>query len=393
MHRPVISLLLCLAVLSEMSVSAQTWTELQTGIEEDLFGIAFLNSDTGVVTGGTAEYGKIFRTRNGGNDWEDVTPAGTELLYDVKPFGNNGFMAVGLNGVIWRSEDAGETWSLIPSGTQAWLSALWLGEDGKGFACGTSGTLLQTSNAGLTWTPVTSNTGSWLLSIHFFNSSLGYATGASGQVIRTTDGGETWVPIVTPGNANINAIWAFDQHLVFAVLSNGILMKSENQGVSWESVLIHPYAEALRTIVFYGNYGIIAGRKFTFFTANGGLNWANSHSMPKQEWMSATVSPDRTLFLAGRNGKILRSEFHVSVHEQELETTLPYPNPARSEVFIQGNPGFHQAELWDAQGRLIMSRNLEPGLQRFSVEKLSPGLYFIVYKGYKSKTHALWVQP
>ncbi len=59
--------------------------------------------------------------------------------------------ACGDRGMIFRSKDGGDTWSLAPVPTNAGLRSISFADESRGFAAGDSGTILHTTNGGLTW--------------------------------------------------------------------------------------------------------------------------------------------------------------------------------------------------------------------------------------------------
>jgi photosystem II stability/assembly factor-like uncharacterized protein len=375
-------------------VSAQSWTETTLPAAVDFFGISFVNSDTGIVVGGNLNEGKMYRTQNGGDTWTDVTPYGTKLLYDVQSFSDQGFVAVGLDGKIWRSVDGGVNWSAVNSGTTQWLNGVTLRPNGVGLAGGTSGEILRSQDFGASWTKVASGTNNWILHFYFFSDTLGFASAVSGQVLRTTDGGLSWTPIVLPGNANVNAIGASHPDSLTAVMSNGLVLRSGNGGQQWFSTLLQPNGEPLRTLAFRGKWGITAGEKRIFITQNHGQSWELSFSTPQQEWLRSAFTPQGLIFLAGRNGKILRSNFLLQLPEEGQDATfLAYPNPASQEVHVPFLPESTGISVLDATGKLIFTSDLPMEGLNFSVAQWPAGMYWLCVHGSKTKVQPLAVAP
>lgn len=377
-----------------VAISAQSWTETSLPATVDFFGLSFLNSDTGIVVGGNLNEGKIYRTQNGGDTWIDVTPYGTKLLYDVQSFGSQGFISVGLDGKIWRSVDGGVSWSSISSGTTQWLNAAVVLPNGVALAGGTSGEILRSEDAGVTWTKVSSGTNNWLLYFYFFSDSLGFASAVSGQVIRTTNGGVSWSPIVLPGNANVNALGATHPDSLTAVMSNGMLLRSVNAGQQWFSTLLQPNGEPLRTLVFRGKWGVTAGEKRIFITQDHGLSWDISLSTPQQEWLKAAFTPQGLVFLAGRKGKILRSNFLLQLPgENAPDEFLAYPNPARHQVFVPFVPASTGISVLDPTGKVVYSSPVSSEGHSISVETWPAGMYWLCIHGEKMRVQPLSIAP
>jgi hypothetical protein len=70
-----------------------------------------------------------------------------------------------------------------------------------GYAVGLNGIILKTTNAGTTWSPQLSGTSQHLRSVYFTDGTTGYAVGENGTIIKITSGGSTSV-ISTPGLAD-----------------------------------------------------------------------------------------------------------------------------------------------------------------------------------------------
>jgi len=60
-------------------------------------------------------------------------------------------------------------------------------------AVGSNGIILSTTDAGATWTGQSSGTTSWLRGVSYSDSNTGYAMGMGGTILRTTDRGSTWI--------------------------------------------------------------------------------------------------------------------------------------------------------------------------------------------------------
>ncbi len=119
--------------------------------------IYFKNPMTGFCTGSRISYGQqwgtIYRTSNGGQNWEvcgSVGPAPGSALFGIH-FGepNTGF-AVGNNGVIMCSTNGGSNWTVQSGVTTENLNGVHMLNSLTGYACGYNGIVLKTTNGGVT---------------------------------------------------------------------------------------------------------------------------------------------------------------------------------------------------------------------------------------------------
>lgn len=181
--------------------SLDTW---QDSSQLDVYGtdvilnrVLFTDPQNGWIVG---EFGKIFRTRDGGRSWAwKANVTGVErnwiYLYDIgfsDPL--NGWI-VGAGGVMLRTRDGGEQWQAVKSGTDSTLYSLALvqgvGGAPLGFSVGTRGTLLRSHlMEGEDWREAKDLAiYNWLRWLEFSDNQHGWIVGGKGTVLRTDDGG------------------------------------------------------------------------------------------------------------------------------------------------------------------------------------------------------------
>jgi hypothetical protein len=137
----------------------------------------------------------------------------TAVLKGIWFTDNNTGYAVGYNGTILKTIDAGISWQPLNSGVSNSLFSISFANSNTGIACGANGVILKTNDAGLTWKPKTSGSLVTLHEVFFLDSVNAYISGQFGTYLKTKDAGETWSSIaLTPGNGAESK----------AVLDNGI---------------------------------------------------------------------------------------------------------------------------------------------------------------------------
>ena len=72
------------------------------------------------------------------------------------------------------------------------LKDIFFADSMHGWAVGVEGTIIYTHNAGVSWTSQTSPTSDDLHSVFFTDTLTGYAVGSFGVLVTTNDGGVTW---------------------------------------------------------------------------------------------------------------------------------------------------------------------------------------------------------
>jgi photosystem II stability/assembly factor-like uncharacterized protein/tetratricopeptide (TPR) repeat protein len=114
--------------------------------------------------------------------------------------------AVGDQGVIWRTSNAGRSWELQPSGVSCSLTDVFFVDSRHGWIVGgwthpythqTTGVVLRTQDGGETWSHIPGMILPRLHRVRFFTPRDGVALGASSAlfpsgIFRTIDGGRSW---------------------------------------------------------------------------------------------------------------------------------------------------------------------------------------------------------
>lgn len=203
---------------------------------DQFYGVAALNNDTVLASG---SYGKILAVKNDGQIIQLTTPT-RKTLQDIAVWDAQHAVAVGNDGIILFSDDAGETWQEaadVPRSDIAnKLNRVRVSDDGFAIAIGEMGAVLASSDFGKTWQrmreeedvgwndvaiqadgqlvlvgefgriligqmgsqewqEVDSGQEVSLMSVFFRDAFNGLTVGLEGLVLSTTDGGQSWNPI------------------------------------------------------------------------------------------------------------------------------------------------------------------------------------------------------
>lgn len=187
-----------------------TWQVLNSGITDDLYGMAFINDQVGVTVGANRT---ILRTTDGGKSWQRViTPQeGVDLAAVV--FGNDkiGWARTGDTGAILYTTDAGATWHVSdypgPKGVFSRLGSTAHAAVGGTYFyqnCNSArggNFLSQTTDLGKSWKDLWENKGELGgagVDLAFPTLTDGWMASCSKSVPpryfvgRSTDGGKTW---------------------------------------------------------------------------------------------------------------------------------------------------------------------------------------------------------
>jgi len=219
--------------------------------------IDYWDADHAVVAG---DYGRMWRTTNGGADWSDVSlpspPSNGAAWHLSLPAPGVAFASVTGQSqcLCYRTTDYGASWHSRSGGlpTNGGWTGISFVDAGHGFLAGynSSGTnrLWKTTDGGGQWTAITASglPASWLWDMHWHDLQTGLVTSSNlpGGIYRTTDAGSTWT-----------AVWAapardLDFHDGLygvagtdAYFAEGRVLVTEDGGVTWQE-LVTPAASA-----------------------------------------------------------------------------------------------------------------------------------------------------
>ena len=159
--------------------------------------------------------------------------------------------AVGDDGVVWHSIDAGKTWERQKSGTRASLRGVHFLTPYTGWAVGrmespnggsSVGVMLHTTDGGIKWEEVGTNVLPGLHAVRFFDEKNGFVCGDGSEafptgMFTTADGGRTWRPVAGARMPSCRAVDFFSRMKAGVVAGAWSHLGSINDGVYHEGDL------------------------------------------------------------------------------------------------------------------------------------------------------------
>jgi hypothetical protein len=185
--------------------------------------------------------------------------------------------AVGADGKIVRSNDAGFNWQvqLIAQPNHLQDIAAW--DQNTAVVVGNEGVILYTSDGGKNWqqglAPL-NDVVNKLLDVKAYANGEAWAVGAFGTLLFSSDYGQSWAYAREPEDFIINEIVKRDDGGLVAVGEFGTILISENVGADWLSVAA-PVESSLMAIDFQSTaIGVAAGLEGVLLkTEDGGTSW------------------------------------------------------------------------------------------------------------------------
>jgi photosystem II stability/assembly factor-like uncharacterized protein len=337
---------------------------VQTTLIRDIF---FLSQNVGycIATILPQENAYILRTTDGGTNWEEnPVPGVFRDLYSLSISASGKLYAVGIEGNIIISADAGESFTeyLDLLNSEHIINSVCFINENIGWSVGKltnqnflAGIILKTTDGGKYWAtqqPTTYSNplrvgNSRLNDIYFINQNTGWTIG-NDNLIATTDGGQNWesrasfdefendfsslifvdtntgwvvnlgidvgIYKTTDGgytwnlkyNQSVSSVHFVDANNGWAVGPNGIILKSTDGGETWNPKVSGTTVNLNKVKFFNSNVGVCVGDLgTTLFSTDGGESWISKSSGISENLSSVFISSLNSIWAAGDNGKIL----------------------------------------------------------------------------------------
>lgn len=390
-----------------LSVSGQSsWYVTQTGIDQDINDLEFVNSEIGLAV---ADSGVLIRTTNGGATWELIDLGVTSDLLGVGFADQNTVIVVGEGSLVKRSTDQGKNWSdvVIDNVAYGLCDVDFDMLTGKGVIGGHTESIITSDDKGQTWTIQDDGWTEWYRRVQMVNGMQAQTYGKNyvGQsLIGFTNDWDYWdfswfYVTYSPGvgeSGNARDGYFFGEEDGFII---GYTVKPGFYAVGFLAPYYDWYNDfwpatefpyALEGIDFQGDYGIMVGGDYNgtgYITESHdrGLTWTEVPVVTHDVTFTKVQLVGTTGYIGGEAGTILKMDGFTGAAEPKREETVlyNYPNPARENtqiVYELVRAGQVTLELHDASGRLVRTLhdgNQEAGLHRVDVNTagLMPGIY------------------
>ncbi|MFW6219285.1 MAG: WD40/YVTN/BNR-like repeat-containing protein [bacterium] len=264
--------------------SGQSWTEVYNNPSYEIRSLHFINENVGF--GAVSNAGVLLKTTDGGNNWTVISSinfSGIDL-YDVQMVGVNTLYVAGQFSSFWKSTNQGNTFNGKTLLGNIEIPTIKFVDANNGFVGGIGGgfgenTFNKTTDGGDTFT---STDTLQTRSVDFWDINLGIRTTSAGVVLRSTNGGTVWQENVISGDINdavLNDVNFASSNVVYMATGNDltepkIVWKSIDGGENWvklptntTATLTSIYAITEDVVIVVGFNGVILR------STNGGSTW------------------------------------------------------------------------------------------------------------------------
>lgn len=207
-----------------------------------LLTIDFSSRDTGYAAG---QGGVVYKTTNAGLTWSFLNASTLNNFWDICALDNNDLYLGAYYGTLRRTNDGGGNFK-SSFGYNMNFEGIQMLNTMIGYSCGLNGILNKTTDGGNTWKQQISNTSESLNEIFFLDAKVGFAVGTNGTLLKTTDGGDNFsIAVLSPNKREViisGTTFPIKWSSVFP--GNAKIEYSTNNGVSWNVIQNFVHAES-----------------------------------------------------------------------------------------------------------------------------------------------------
>ncbi|MFM9837456.1 MAG: Ig-like domain-containing protein [Cyclobacteriaceae bacterium] len=259
-----------------------TWNDISSagtnlGTGPLYFGVYFKDANTGYAVGGE---GKIIKTTTGGSSWSTINYVANNALtyFDIRFTNATTALLTGSDGMNLTTNDFASALTKTASAALAIGRKAHFPTATTGYVVGNAGVVKKTID-GTTWTALTSGTTKDMHGIFFTDATHGIIVGNTGTILRTTDG--TNFSIITSTTTNdLYSVWFTTATNGYAVGDKGVILQTTDAGLSWKNInkvqlagnsFARTFAFPSSTIGYYGLNNATIGK-----SSDGGSNWTST---------------------------------------------------------------------------------------------------------------------
>jgi len=216
----------------------------------------------------------------------EITTAAAKAMMLSSARAGKRIVAVGDHGIVLLSDTDGADFRQAKSvPVRSTLTAVCFIDEKTGWAVGQWGVVLRTDDAGERWTVQRSDTtvDRPLFSVYFKDRDRGWAVGLWSLVLSTKDGGKTWAPVQLPpppggkkADRNLQKIFANRMGTLFVAAEQGTVLWSYD-GEKWAYVNTGYKGTFWTGIVLSNGTLLVGGLRGTIYrSSDDGRSWKES---------------------------------------------------------------------------------------------------------------------
>jgi len=259
----------------------------------------FKDSLNGWVCGYDTIDGKIYKTTNGGNTWNVLSPGTNFNFYGIDFYDLNlGWAVTSGWGIVTATTDGGNSWSAQQIEGFSFLDVKFA-DASSGWIVGGEidglSAIYNSTNGGATWQEQNNPTYNELWGVAASSRSDAWAVGRYGTILHTSDGGNNWEYQAGGASNNLINIDAPDTLHIWAVGDwERTVLHSSDGGLTWEHQMVGDGYGYLWDVSFADSFNgaTVGGFDLIYTTTDGGQNWTRRSTGGDFAWWGVEwISP------------------------------------------------------------------------------------------------------
>ena len=258
------------------------FSTVNVGTNQDLFSVDYYSAST-IWIGGSNQF---ITSTNGGGSWSIGGPLNdnnnlqisSAFLNDIAVTGSSSAMATGLiefgsDYCVLNTTNGGNKWNYAINNPTMNPPVYFIGLDANGsnaIAVGTDGEMAYSTNAGAAWSIISSGTTNYLNDVKYASADTVFAAGQN-VILKSVDGGHTWSS-KTYTNTTFQQISCVHNTVYVGVQETNSLLKSTDYGVSYTNITL-PFTSNGNILAINPNTILVAGDLGLYITKDGGTSW------------------------------------------------------------------------------------------------------------------------
>jgi photosystem II stability/assembly factor-like uncharacterized protein len=264
----------------------------------------------------------------------EPTTAATKAMILSSARAGKRIVAVGKHGIVLLSDtDGGDFRQAKSVPVRSTLTAVFFIDEKTGWAVGQWGVVLRTDDGGDSWTLQRSDLSvdQPLFSVWFRDRQRGYAVGLWSLMIATADGGKTWTQVTLPpppgkkkADRNLLKIFANRMGTLFVAAEQGMILKSYD-GEKWTYVDTGYKGSFWTGIVLNNGTLLVGGLRGTVYrSTDDGRSWREAKSEFKSS-ITDFAEAGGKVYAAALDGVFLESDDHGATFKgSQREDRVPF---------------------------------------------------------------------
>jgi hypothetical protein len=264
-------------------------------------------------------------------DWDPVPIPSSSLLLDVWGLDGERIFVGGTAGTILRRVDGEWLRAEVPTGNEIW--GFGGTSESDLVAVGQNGTILESSDAGANWVKATSPTTSTLFAVAADGAGRVVAVGSGGTVLLRD--GDTWESTASPTELNLFEVRSSGPGQFMITGDGGEIF--EGNGLTWQRVPTVGIRENFRAITGAPGSRVVAGWFATVVDEADG--WAASHTGTRIYGVHAPVGGDPIAVGQGGAGYQRRNGIWQSLFIPSPGSLFAIAGPTPNDRLAVGDSG------------------------------------------------------